>query len=95
MWAHIERSGRCERQCSGMIRVFDDEQQMGDPYRYAFAFHMVADDTIELIGVTGRTPTKSEVWAMIWACDAAGLKVRWNRRCGARKGIRSPRRKGM
>ena len=94
MWAHIEHCGRCERQCCGTIRIFDDEQHMGDPYRYAFAFHMVEDGVIELTGMTGRAPTKGEVWAMIWACDEAGLTVTWDRHAGAKTGIHTPRRRG-
>jgi len=64
MHAHIQRSGQCDRQCGGLIRVFEDGKNYGDPYTYAFLFHEIDDNTIEIYGVAGRAPTPSEGRAM-------------------------------
>ena len=85
-WAHIERFGSCERQCSGVMRIFDDGQQFGDKYRYSFSFRMVDDATIELYGIVGRAPTIGEVRALATECRRRGWKVIWDRKCGARPG---------
>jgi hypothetical protein len=86
MWAHIQTVGRCERQCSGLIRIFEDGQEFGEPYRYAFPFRVVDDETIEIYGVAGRAPTASEARAMLRAVRERGWRVSWRRVEGARPG---------
>lgn len=88
MWAHIERGGQCEKQCSGCIRIFEDWYVFGGPYRYSFPFVMFDETTIELQGIVGRAPTPSEGRAMLRACKAAGLRVMRERKSGARLGTR-------
>ena len=85
--AHIERFGSCERQCSGVMRIFEDGVEWGDPYRYAFPFRMVDDHTIELYGIVGRAPTIAEVRALATECRRRGWKVIWDRKCGTMPGL--------
>jgi hypothetical protein len=87
MWAHIEQHGQCLRQCSGIARVFEDGQVFGDHYRYAMKFHKISDTEIEVIGVT-QPPTMQEAHAIARAFRAAGLRVRRDRKSGARQGLR-------
>ncbi len=86
MWAHVERVGFCHESCSGLIRIYEDGQVWGDPYRYAFPFRMVDDHTIELYGVAGRAPTIAEVRALADECRRRGWRVNFDRKCGARPG---------
>jgi hypothetical protein len=98
VWGHVARYGRCEKQCSGYIRIFDDGQGYGDKYRYVFPFHMVAEDAIELGGIGGkgqRPPTAAELRAALRACKEAGLKVLRERKAGRRRGVREITRHGF
>ena len=88
LWAHVERVGFCEESCSGLIRIFEDGQTWGDPYRYAFPFRMVDHHTIELYGIAGRAPTPAESRAMLAECKRRGWSVMRHRRAGARLGIK-------
>ena len=88
MWAHVQRRGRCERQCHGYIRIFEDGQvPFVDPYRYSFAFELVEPDVIELTGVAVRGPTNEEVRALKEACRNLRWRVRFDRKCGASPGV--------
>jgi len=87
LWAHVERVGHCEGKCSGLIRIFEDGQEWGDPYRYVFPFRMIDEKTIELYGVIGRAPTIGEVRAMAEACRARGWRVVFQRQCGVKPGL--------
>lgn len=88
MWAHIERHGQCEKSCAGVVRIFDDWQSYGDPYRYAFSFIMQDESTIELVGISGRAPTPEEARTGLRTVRHAGLKVMRERRSGVRQGMR-------
>lgn len=87
MWAHIERCGRCDKQCGGRVRVFEDGQQFGDTYRYIFSFTMIDDQHIMVDGMAARAPTAAEMRAALEACHAQGLRVLQHRHSGARQGI--------
>ena len=96
-WAHIERFGSCERQCSGVMRIFEDGQQFGDSYRYVLHFRFVADNVVELFGVAnstdGRPPTVSEARAALLEFSRRGWRVVRDRKAGARQGLREISRK--
>lgn len=88
MYAHIQRSGQCERQCAGVCRVYEDGAKWGDPYRYAFAFLIVDDGVAEVVGISVRPPTVDEVRCALRAAKDAGLRVVRDRKSGARQGLR-------
>lgn len=93
MWAHIERHGQCDKACAGVVRIFDDWQSYGDPFRYAFSFIMQDENTIELVGISGRAPTPAEARAGLRTCRQAGLKIVRERKSGALQGRREITRK--
>jgi len=88
VWAHVQRNGLCDRQCTGLIRIFDDDAVWGDEYRYVFPFRMVDERTIELVGIVGRAPTPSEARCMLRECRRRGWSVVRERKSGARQGVR-------
>jgi hypothetical protein len=88
MWGHIERFGQCESHCGGCIRIFEDDHQWGDPYRYCFFFKETEPGWIELFGLVGRAPTPSEGRAMLLACKRASLRITRERKAGCRQGTR-------
>ena len=88
MWAHVKTHGQCPRQCSGICRVFEDGQQFGDPYRYAFAFQMIDETTAEIVGISVRPPKPSEVRVALRAAKMLGWRVVRERKSGARQGMR-------
>jgi hypothetical protein len=90
LWAHVERVGWCEQACSGLIRIYEDGDTWGDPYRYAFPFRMVADDTIELYGIAGRAPTIEEARTMLAEVKQRGWRVVRERKSGWKPGVRAP-----
>lgn len=93
LWAHVERVGRCENQCSGLMRIFEDGQVYGSPYRYVFPFRMIDDHTVEVYGIAGRPPTPDEVRCALVECKRRGWRVVRERKCGARQGMREITRK--
>lgn len=89
MHAHLEFRGMCEQQCSGVIRVYDDGMQFPiDPYRCAIKCTRVAENEIELVGMTQPIPSKDEFRAVEAACKKAGLRVWVERKSGTRQGRR-------
>jgi hypothetical protein len=93
VWGHIERFGQCDKQCAGVVRIFEDGKKFGDPYVYDFPFTMLDDRTIVLHGIIGkeqggRAPTVDEARAGMKACHAAGLRIVRERHTGARQGTR-------
>jgi hypothetical protein len=75
------------------VRIFEDEQKWGDPYRYSFPFRFVSTGLVELYGVTGRAPTINEARAMLIAFRDAGIGVLKERKSGAMVGRRVITRK--
>lgn len=73
MHCHIEEFER-----GGVIRVFADGKQFGEPYEYAFPFRHV-EGGIEIVGANARIPTKQECRAMLMAAAERGWSV-WAKR---------------
>ena len=73
MYAHVE-----EFESGGVIRIFADGKQYGDPYEYAFPFRRNGNE-IEIVGINSRAPTKDECWAMLRAAKEQGWDV-WAKR---------------
>jgi hypothetical protein len=89
MWGHIERYGLCANQCSGCVRIFEDGQEFGEAYTYAFPFREIEPGVIHLHGIVKRAPTVSEAKAMLIACRDAGLTVNIERKSGRMIGTRT------
>ena len=81
-WGHVEWYD------GGLVRVFEDHQQFGDPYQYVMPFKKVDDETVELVGVT-RPPTISQARAILLALQREGLRIRKFRFRGAMTGYRT------
>jgi hypothetical protein len=75
------------------MRIFEDGQVYGSPYRYVFPFRMIDDHTVEVYGIAGRPPTPDEVRCALVECKRRGWRVVRERKCGARQGMREITRK--
>lgn len=81
MWAHVEHFD------GGVIRVFDSARKFGEPYLYSVAFKWIGPKLIELVGAT-RPPTPSQWRAIRQLLRPMGIRVRFERKSGARPGSR-------
>jgi hypothetical protein len=83
-----------ERFSGGVIRLFRDDSSYGDPYEYALAFKNIDEDTIEVVGVFANEHGQSNLplphqWRVMKdKFQEDGLRIRFERKSGAKRGIR-------